>query len=130
MSELKTKKTIIVVDEFINEINELQREDSREIIKIMSDATKAEAKIWGTTIVGFGDKKLKYESGRELDWFKIGFSPRKQTFTLYGLRKVVTENPTLLKNLGKYKEGKGCIYIKRLSDINLDILKEIIYKSV
>ncbi len=82
----------------------------------------------GASIVGFGTRHLKYESGRELDWMKIGFSPRKQNLTLYlSLGKDWDENQ--MSKLGKYKTGKGCLYIKRLSEIDLEILEEMINKS-
>jgi len=91
---------------------------------LMEKATKAKGKMWGTAIIGFGDRRLKYESGRELDWFIMGFSPRKQNFALYITGAVKRE--TLLKKLGKYKTGKGCLYINKLEEVNLPVLKEII----
>ena len=80
--------------------------------------------MWGSAIIGFGNVHLKYESGRELDWFKMGFSPRKQAITLYGVNaKGKTE---LLKKLGKHKTGKGCLYINKLTDVDTAVLKKII----
>ena len=95
----------------------------------MEKATKAKAKMWGSSIIGFGDRHLKYESGRELDWFVIGFSPRKQNFAFY-ISGAVEKQPALLKKLGKYKTGKGCLYITKLEDVDLAILKEIITKGL
>ena len=94
----------------------------------MEKATKAKGKIWGTAIIGFGDRLLKYESGRELEWFVMGFSPRKQNFALYISDAV--EDPTLLKKLGKYKTGKSCLYISKLAEVNLPVLKEIIINGL
>jgi len=125
MAELKTKKTTLSVDAFIKKAADGQkRKDAFAIIEMMEKATKAKGKMWGPAIVGFGDKKLKYDSGRELDWFIMGFSPRKQNLTLY-VRGAV-ENQTLLKKLGKYKTGKGCLYINKLEEVDIKVLKEII----
>lgn len=90
----------------------------------MQKATKAKGNMWGTAIIGFGDRVLRYESGRELDWFIMGFSPRKQNFALYISGAV--EQTVLLKKLGKYKTGKGCLYLNKLEEVNLPALKEII----
>ena len=129
MAELKTKKTELSVEAFIKKVPEAQkRSDSFTIIEIMEKATKAKGKMWGTAIVGFGDRRLKYESGRELDWFIMGFSPRKQNLTLYVPGAV--ENQVLLKKLGKHKTGKGCLYINKLQEIDLAVLKEIIKKGM
>jgi len=95
----------------------------------MEKATKAKAKLWGTAIIGFGDKRLKYESGRELDWFVMGFSPRKQNFALY-ISGAVEKQQALLKKLGKHKTGKGCLYINKLEEIDQAVLKEIIQKGI
>jgi hypothetical protein len=130
MAELKTKLTDASVTDFLNEIkDEEKRTDSFEIIKLMQQVTKQEPKMWGTSIIGFGNVHLKYESGRELDWFITGFSPRKQNLTLYVMGSF---NPhvDLLKKLGKYKTGKGCLYINKLKDVDVKVLKELIKKSV
>ena len=128
-AELKTKETEESVGDFVNRIeDEPIRKDCRKIIEMMQKATDSEPKMWGASIVGFGTRHLKYESGRELDWMKIGFSPRKQNLTLYlSLGKDWDENQ--MSKLGKYKTGKGCLYIKRLSEIDLEILEEMINKS-
>ena len=130
MAELKTKKNEQSVDAFIKKIPEEQkRKDAAIILEMMEKATKAKAKMWGSSIIGFGDRHLKYESGRELDWFVIGFSPRKQNFAFY-ISGAVEKQPALLKKLGKYKTGKGCLYITKLEDVDLAILKEIITKGL
>jgi uncharacterized protein YdhG (YjbR/CyaY superfamily) len=84
--------------------------------------------MWGPAIIGFGDVHLKYESGRELDWFVMGFSPRKQNLTLY-IPGTVEKQQALLKKLGKYKTGKGCLYINKLEEVDMGVLKEIINKG-
>lgn len=129
MAELKTKKTELSVDAFIKNIAEKEKQkDALAIISLMEKATKAKAKMWGSAIIGFGDKVLKYESGRELDWFVMGFSPRKQNFALYISGAV--ENAALLKKLGKHKTGKGCLYINKLDEVDTKVLKEIINKGL
>ena len=126
MAELKTKKTELSVEAFIKKVPEPQKQkDAFTILGLMEKATKAKGKMWGTAIIGFGDHRLKYDSGRELDWFVMGFSPRKQNFALY-ISGAVTKQPALLKKLGKYKTGKGCLYINKLEDVDLAVLKEII----
>ena len=126
MAELKTKKTELSVDAFLKKISsEQQRKDSYAIITLMEKATKSKAKMWGTAIIGFGDRKLKYESGRELDWFVMGFSPRKQNLALY-ISGAVQKQGALLKKLGKHKTGKSCLYINKLEEVDLSVLKEII----
>ena len=128
MAELKTKLNDASVEGFLNKIaDEKRRKDCFTVVKLMKSATKAEPKMWGAAIVGFGNLHLKYESGRELDWFQMGFSPRKQNLTLYGLG--ISKNPELLKKLGKHKTGKGCLYVNSLDEINMDALKEMIEKT-
>jgi hypothetical protein len=95
----------------------------------MEKATNAKGKMWGFSIIGFGDRHLKYESGRELDWFVMGFSPRKQNFALY-ITGTVEKQQTLLKKLGKYKTGKGCVCINKLEEVDVTVLKEIIHKGL
>ena len=125
-AELKTKKTVSSVDDFINRVKDDQkRKDSFTIVKMMQKATGNKPKMWGGAIIGFGDVHLKYESGRELDWFKIGFSPRKQNLTLYVLCDSPAQND-LLKQLGKHKRGGSCLYINNLDDVDLKVLEEII----
>ena len=128
MAELKTKLNDASVTDFLNGIkDEQKRADSFEILKMMQQITKQEPKMWGSSIIGFGNTHLKYESGRELDWFVIGFSPRKQDLTLYGLGNWMESD--LMKKLGKHKTGKGCLYINKLKDVDAKALKELIKLS-
>ncbi|MBI3425624.1 MAG: DUF1801 domain-containing protein [Acidobacteria bacterium] len=130
MAELKTKETGQSVEEFLNAIaDETVRQDCFTLAKLMQKATKAKPKMWGPSIVGFGDYRYKYESGRENDWFYVGFSPRKQNLALYGLGYFV-QHSALMQKLGKYKTGKGCLYLKTLADVDLKVLKELIEQSV
>jgi hypothetical protein len=129
-AELKTKLNDASVPDFLNTIeDEEKRRDCFEILKIMKQATKAEPKMWGTSIVGLGDYHYKYESGRENDWFLTGFSPRKQNITLYVMGGFEPYGK-LLKKLGKHSMGKGCLYIKKLKDVDMKVLKELVNKSV
>ena len=129
MAELKTKKTELSVEGFLEKIaDKEQQKDSRTIIELMQKATKSPPKMWWSAIIGFGDRHLVYDSGRELDWFVMGFSPRKNALSLYITGAV--ENTKLMEKLGKHKTGKGCLYINKLSDIDIKILAEIIEKGV
>ena len=126
MAELKTKQTAMSVENYINAITDIQRQsDCRIIIELMKKVTGDEPKMWGESIIGFGNTHLKYESGREVDWFKTGFSNRKDSITLYSMYGFITQ-PELMKKLGKVKTGKGCLYIKKVSDINLNILEQML----
>jgi uncharacterized protein DUF1801 len=128
MAELKTKVTRASIEKFIEGIkDEKKREDCYQLLKIMKKATRAEPKMWGTSIIGFGDYHYVYESGREGDWFVTGFSPRAQNLTLYMMGGFDGET---LKKLGKYKTGKGCLYINKLEDVDLNVLNELITKSL
>jgi len=130
MAELKTKKTEASVEDFLNKIKDQDvRQDCFEIAKIMKLATRSDGKMWGSSIVGFGSRHLKYASGRELDWMVIGFSPRKANITLY-LPGGVENQAALLKQLGKYTTGKGCLYIKKLKDVDTKVLKQLVNESV
>ena len=128
MAELKTKLNNASVDKFLKGVKDEQtRADCYQIIEMMNKATKAEPKMWGTSIIGFGNIHLKYESGRELDWFPIGFSPRKQNITLYLMGGL--EQKELLDKLGKYSTGKGCLYIKKLADVDIKVLNKLVTTS-
>jgi uncharacterized protein DUF1801 len=130
MAELKTKPTSDSVEKFLNTIKDPERrEDCLTVLKLMKHATKAEPKMWGSAIVGFGDIHYVYESGREGDWFVMGFSPRKANLTLY-LMSGLHEHLDSLKKLGKHKTGKGCLYVKSLKDIDLGVLKSMMEKAV
>lgn len=132
MAEIKTKQTNADVTEFINTFadTEQKRADSFEILKLMQDFTGFEPKMWGPSIIGFGSYHYKSERSRqEGDWPLVGFSPRKAAISLYvftGLK----EHEYLLEGLGKFKMGKACIYVKKLSDINTDVLKTLMKASV
>ena len=129
-AELKTTKSEASVEDFINAVaDEGQKADAHAIVKLMQAATKAPPKMWGTSIIGFGAQILKYPSGRELDWIIIGFSPRKANTVLYLAFDLNLHNELLVK-LGKHKTGKGCLYIKHLSDIDIAVLKKLIAQSV
>ena len=128
MAELKTKATDASVDEFLQGIeDEKKRADCYQIMEIMKNATKSEPKMWGTSIIGFGDYHYKYETGRENDWFITGFSPRKQNLTLYMMGGFDRET---LQKLGKYKTGKGCLYINKIEDVDTKVLEELVTKSI
>ena len=128
-AELKTRVNEASVTGFLNSIeDEQKRRDSFEILKMMEQVTKEPPKMWGTSIIGFGSYHYKYESGREGDMLMTGFSPRKQNITLY-IRGGLEQYQGLLKKLGKHSTGKGCLYVKRLSDISVDVLKELISES-
>jgi len=130
MAELKTKLNNASVDKFLKGIKDEQtRADCFQIVEIMKKATKAEPKMWGTSIVGFGDYHYKYESGREGDWFVAGFSPRKQNLTLYAMGGF-HKREDLLKKLGKHSLGKGCLYIKKLEDVDTKVLKDLVTAAV
>jgi len=130
MAELKTKPTKQSVKDFVDAIkDEQQRKDCRTVSRIMKRITKANPKMWGPGIVGFGSYHYKYASGREGDWFLVGFAPRKQSLTLYimsGFKKY----SALLKKLGKHKIGVSCLYVKRLDDVDMDALAQLIEESV
>lgn len=131
MAELKTQKNNASVSDFIKAADPDRQKDCQALLKIFSDATKEKPVMWGTSIIGFGTYHYKSErSSQEGDWFLAGFSPRKQNLTLYIIAG--TNNyPDLLKKLGKHKASSGsCIYINRLSDIDTDVLKELIKTSV
>ncbi|HEX5807241.1 MAG TPA: DUF1801 domain-containing protein [Anaerolineales bacterium] len=129
MAEIKTKVNEASVEEFLSTVeNEQKRRDSLEILKIMKQVTKKEPKMWGPAIIGFGSYHYKYESGREGDMPQIAFSPRKQNLTLYIGVGDDSDNP-LLKKLGTYTTGKVCLYIKKLADVDREVLQELIADS-
>jgi hypothetical protein len=130
MAELKTRQNDQSVEKFLNGVADKKaRQDCFTILEIMKQITKTEPKMWGSSIVGFGAYHYKYESGREGDWFLTGFSPRKQSLTLY-IMAGFERYDELLQKLGKHKTGKSCLYIKSLDDINLATLKKLIQQSV
>ena len=130
MAELKTQPTNKSVKDFIDGIpDDTSRRDCRTIMRIMKKVTKARPKMWGSNIVGYGRYHFKYASGREGEWFAAGFSPRVQSLTLY-IMSGFRQYASLMKKLGKHTTGKSCLYIKRLDDIDLDVLEELVERSV
>lgn len=132
MAELKTKQTNHDVIEFINSFadTEQKRQDSFELLKLMQEFTGFEPKMWGASIIGFGSYHYKSErSKQEGNWPLVGFSPRKAAISLYVFTGL-PEHEYLLKDLGKFKMGKACIYVKKLSDINFDALKKIMGETI
>lgn len=130
MAEAKTKPTKASVDKFIKSQPDAQvRTDCAVISKLMSEATGEQPRMWGPSIIGFGSYHYKYATGREGDMPIVGFSPRKQALTLY-VWMYGPQQAGLLKKLGKHTTGKWCLYIKRLSDVDLPTLKKLIKASV
>ena len=127
LAEIKTKETSVDVNTFIDSIpDEQKRKDSYIILKMMEKVAKEKAKMWGTSIIGFGNLRYKSErTGREVDWFKIGFSPRKANLTLY-LGVDVQKHAEALKKIGKHKTGVGCLYFNKLQDIDIKVLEQMI----
>lgn len=129
MAALKTELNDDSVDNFINAVEDDQkRSDSIRIREMMEEMTGEPAKMWGKSIIGFGSYHYVYESGREGDWMLVGFSPRKQNISLY-IMSGFSAYEDLLAKLGKHKTGKSCLYIKRLSDVDEEVLKEMIASS-
>ena len=130
MAELKTKPTSASVTDFLNAVDgEERRKDCFTVVKIMQKATRAKPRMWGPSIVGFGDYRYTNARGQGTDWFLIGFSPRKSDLTLY----VMPGSPRHaehLKTLGKHKTGKACVYIKRLADVDQGVLRTLVEESV
>ncbi|MFD2200915.1 DUF1801 domain-containing protein [Shivajiella indica] len=132
MAEIKTKQTEADVIEFINAFadTEQKKKDSFELLKIMQDFTGFEPKMWGPSIIGFGKYHYKSERSRqEGDWPLVGFSPRKAAISLY-VYSACSGQEELLKDLGKFKMGKACIYVKKLSDINQETLKKLMKTTI
>ena len=130
MAENKTKQTTVSVAAYLGALtDETKRADALALVKLMQSATGEEPKMWGPSIVGFGSYHYTYDSGREGDMPVVGFSPRKPATVLYGMRAAGNAD-ALLARLGKHTTGKGCVYIKKLSDVDLKVLKELIVKSV
>ena len=130
MAELKTRPTNASVSDFLDGVeDDERRKDCKAVVKIMQKATGAKPKMWGPSIVGFGSQRFKYASGRELDWPLAAFSPRKKDLTVY-LMPGFERYHDLMKSLGKHSTGKSCLYIKRLSDIDLKVLQTLVEDSV
>jgi hypothetical protein len=130
MAELKTKRNQGDVEAFLNSVpDEKKRQDSFTVLELMKQVTGKKPEMWGDSIVGFGSYHYKYTSGREGDWFVTGFSPRKQNLTLY-IMPGFDKYDTLLSKLGKHSTGKSCLYIKKIEDVDVDVLKELVKQSV
>lgn len=130
MTDLKTKPTAKSVEEFLKKVeNPTKREDSFEILKLMKEVTQEEPIMWGDSIVGFGSYRYKYSSGHEGEWPITGFSPRKQNLTIY-IYPELDNYAELLNKLGKFKTSKTCLYINKLKDVDIDVLKELVSESV
>jgi len=131
LAEIKTKPTAASVEEFINQVkDEQKRKDSFVLLEMMKKATGEEPKMWGSSLIGFGNKRYKSPAtGREVDWLLIGFSPRKANLSLY-LIMDIKEHAVALNKLGKHKTGVGCLYINKLEDIDMKVLKGIIDASL
>ena len=130
LAKIKTIPTALNVEEFINNIqDEQKRADSITLAKMMQKVTNEEPKIWSNSMIGFGEVRYKSPAtGREVDWLRIGFAPRKAALTLY-LTVDINSYSEDLKKLGKYKTGVGCLYINKLSDVNMNVLEELIRKT-
>ena len=131
LAVIKTKETSASVEDFINNVkDEQQRKDSFTILEMMKKATGEEPKMWGTSLVGFGNVRYKSpNTGREVDWLRIGFAPRKANISLYLTMNINAYGETL-KKLGKHKTGVGCLYINKLADIDVKVLKGLIETSL
>lgn len=130
MTQLKTRASDASVDEFLASVKDEQRRaECLTVLSLIRQATKLEPQMWGSSIVGFGSYHYKYESGQEGDWFLTGFSPRKDSLTIYitpGLHRYAE----LLRKLGKHTTGKSCLYIKKLADVDRRVLKTLVARSV
>ena len=131
LAEIKTKPTVACVEDFINNVqDEQKRKDSFVILEMMQKASGEEPVLWGSSIIGFGNKRYKSPAtGREVDWLRIGFSPRKASLSLY-ISIGIKEHAAALEKLGKHKTGVGCLYINKLEDIDIQVLQGMIEKSL
>jgi hypothetical protein len=130
MAELKTKPTKASVSGFLNKVSDKsRREDCLKVLEIMKDVTGEEPEMWGESIVGFGRYRYEYQSGTKGEWMITGFSPRKGDLTLY-LMSGFEAVPDLMARLGKHKTGKSCLYLKKLADVDVKVLRRIVEKSV
>ncbi len=129
--EIKTKPTAASVEEFINAVpDEQKRKDSFVLLEIMKKATGEEPKMWGASLIGFGNRRYKSPAtGREVDWLLIGFSPRKANLSLY-LTMDIKAHAAALSKLGKHKTGVGCLYINKLADVDMSVLEGLIDTSL
>lgn len=130
MPQNKTQPTDASVDAFIDSIdNGRRRQDSREVLTLMREVTGEEPTMWGDSMVGFGKYHYRYDSGREGDWFLAGFAPRKSNLVVY-IMSGFPRHAELMKKLGKHRTGSSCLYIKKLDDVDRDVLRELVRRSV
>lgn len=130
MAQNKTQPTDQSVEAYLHTVeDERKRDDCFQLVELMEDVVGEKATMWGPSIVGFGSYHYKYESGREGDHMLTGFAPRKSALTLY-IMAGFDRYDDLMQNLGKYKTGKSCLYVKRLSDVDMDVLRELVEASV
>lgn len=130
MSELKTKANAASVSAFLEAIpDEQRRRDAKAVAAMMASVTKMAPKMWGTSVVGYGTQHYRYASGREGDWFRTGFSPRKGSLTIY-LTSGFERHRALMARLGKYTTGVSCLYLKRLADVDQQVLKQLVADSL
>ena len=131
LAEIKTKPTVASVEDFINSVpDEQKRKDSFVILEMMKKASGEEPKMWGASLIGFGKIIVKSpKTGREVEWLKIGFSPRKANLSFY-ISGNIKKNAVALQRLGKHKTGVGCLYINKLADVDLKVLQEMIETSL
>lgn len=129
-AEIKTKETNASVEDFINGLkDEQQRKDSFQLVSLMEKVSREKPKMWGSSLIGFGIKRYKSpKTGREVDWFKIGFAPRKSNLSLHFVLDLEIHADALRK-LGKHKTGVGCLYINRIDDIDLEVLETLMKKA-
>lgn len=131
MAKTKTKETEAGVDEFINSFanTDQKKKDSFELVKILQDITGEEPKMWGPTIIGFGRYRYKYKSGHEGEAPALAFSPRKAAFSLY-IYSDTEKSKSIVSDLGKFKMAKACIYVNKIADLNIPVLKELCIESI
>ena len=129
MAENKTRRTGASVGDFLTSVkNKRRREDGFTLLEMMREITKLEPEMWGPSIIGFGSYHYKYESGREGEIFLTGFSPRKQSLSLY-IMDGFDGRDDLLTKLGKHRRGASCLYVNKLADVNIDVLRELVQRS-
>ena len=130
MAEPKTSKNKASVAKFLNAIEDPQkRKDAKAVDKLMREVTGEKPAMWGESIVGYGTYRMRYANGKEADWMLTGFSPRKQNLSLYIMSGFKGQS-SLLKKIGKHKTGKACLYVNKLEDIDMDVLRELVEASV
>ncbi|MEP6794780.1 MAG: DUF1801 domain-containing protein [Saprospiraceae bacterium] len=125
LAKVKTTENELSVEEFINGVaDEQKRKDSLVLLSLMEKASKEKPKMWGNSLIGFGKKRIISESGREVEWFDIGFSPRKANFSIYLMNLEVHADAP--RKLGKHKTGMGCLYVNKLADVDMKVLEAMI----